>query len=120
MNRHNHLASNATDHGIKFNMAFKMIIGNVSDKIIIGTAYLDTGRDIINLVRLPGLKLDCPWEVKHRSGIITLLEMSVNCALGTSDFRGVGHDMIDVLPPFQAFGRRCSEFSVSGRTATHK
>ena len=104
VNRHNHFAPNATDHSIHFNVAFKMMIGDVGDEIIVGTANLDTGRNVINLVRLPGLELYSPGEVENRSGIIALLEMTVNRALGTGNSRRVGHDMIDVLSLFQAFG----------------
>ena len=66
-----------------------MMIGDVGDEIIVGTANLDTGRNVINLVRLPGLELYSPGEVENRSGIIALLEMTVNRALGTGNSRRV-------------------------------
>ena len=104
MNRHNHLAADAANHGIEFDMAFKMIIGNESDEIVVGTANLDTGGNIIDLVALPGLKLDRPGKVENRSGIIPLLKMTVDRTLGAGDCRGIGHDVINVLPLLQAFG----------------
>ena len=104
VNRHNHLAANATDHSIKFNVAFKVMIGNESEEIVVGAADLHTGRDIIDLAALPGLKFDSPGKVENRSGIIPLLEMTVNRTLGAGDFRGVCHDVIDMLPLFQTFG----------------
>ena len=81
MNRHNHLAANATDHSIKFNVAFKVMIGNESEEIVVGAADLHTGRDIIDLAALPGLKFDSPGKVENRSGIIPLLEMTVLCGV---------------------------------------
>ena len=104
VNRHNHLAADAANHGIEFDMAFKMIIGNESDEIVVGAANLDTGGNIIDLVALPGLKLDRPGKVENRSGIIPLLKMTVDRTLGAGDCRGIGHDVINVLPLLQAFG----------------
>lgn len=104
VNRHNHLAADAANHSIEFNVALKMIISNESDEIIVGAAGLDTGRDIIDLAALPGLKLDCSGKVENRRGIIPLLKMAVDRALGAGDCRGIGHDVINVLPLFQAFG----------------
>ena len=96
MNRHNHLAADTANHSIELDMAFKMIIGNESDEIVVGAANLDTGRDIIDLAALPGLKLDCPGKVENRSGIIALLEMAVNRALGAGDSRGIGHNAMSI------------------------
>ena len=65
VNRHNHLAADASNHSIKFNVAFKMIIGNESDEIVVSATDLDTGRDIIDLPALP-LFHPLPWEGREQ------------------------------------------------------
>ena len=51
----------------------------------------------------PGLELNGPGEVYHGCRIVHLLEMTVDHAFRAGNFRGVGHDMVDVLSLPQPF-----------------
>lgn len=103
MHCHDNPATNAADHGIQFHMALQVSFGYIVQEVIIRAAQLETRGHVVVLMGFSGLELNGPGEVYHGCRIVPLLEMTVDRAFRAGDFRGAGHDMVDVLSLPQPF-----------------